>query len=170
MTSAEEFPEETPVPPAILDNPTAPVGAIWAIDKTKVPNLSVAITVRDENLDDVLQVQARFSVGAEPPYDFACPPNPINPADKPTRDVFDLRIETAKLKVGLCTRLEVVVSEKFSGGCMGIPSEGDDAAHANYWIWEMSGMPAMNPAAAQVLLTSCQTVTSAQGTPTSMVQ
>lgn len=170
MTSAEEFPEETPVPPAVLDNPTAPVGAIWAIDKDKVSNLRLGITVRDENLDDVLQVQARLSVGGEPPYDFVCPLGTINPTNMPTRDVFEVPIETQKLKVGLCTRVEVVVSQKFSGGCMGIPSEGDDSAHANYWIWEMSRMPAMNPAAAQVLLTSCQTVTSAQGTPTSMVQ
>jgi hypothetical protein len=171
VTSAEEFPEETPVPPAVLYTPMQPVGGIVTIDQTTQNDLRLAFRVRDENLEDVLEYEARLSVGGAPPYYFICPPGQINPiAGNPVREVVELVIEPQKLKAGACTKVEVIVSKTFAGGCIGAPVEPEDSARATYWIWETSGLTAMDTGAPEELLTSCETMTSAQGTPTSMVQ
>jgi hypothetical protein len=172
VTSAEEFPEETPVPPAVLDTPALPVGSILAVDMNGISDLRLPITVRDENVDDVLELQARLSVVGEPPYEFICPGDAIKANGTPTREEYDLIVLPQKLKKGACTKVEVVVSNHFAGTCttnFAAAVDPNDIAHANYWIWELSGRPSMNPGAAQDLLTSCQTANSLQGTPTSMM-
>jgi hypothetical protein len=172
VTSAEEFPEETPVPPAVLDTPALPVGSIVAFDQTRPGDLRLPITVRDENVEDVLELQARLLVVGEQPYEYFCPGEVIKANSTPTREEYDLIIPPQKLKTGACTKVEVVVSNHFAGTCttnFAAAVEPNDIAHANYWIWEVSGQPAMNAGAAQGLVTSCPTVNTVQGTSTSMM-
>jgi len=163
VTSAEEFPEEPQVAPIVLDTPDLPVGSIVAFDQNSEPDLRLTITVRDDNIDDPMEIQARLSVVGQPPYDFYCSETGIPPNGTTTRQ-YELPLDPSRIKQGACSRVEVVVSSRFAGArtCgtnFGIPANSDDdIARATYWIFEMSGDPASNPSAAQNLINSCQTV------------
>jgi hypothetical protein len=151
----------------VLDTQTLPLGSILTFDQRTDKDLRLDVTVRDENVEDVLEFQARLSVVGQPPYVFICPDDKIATTGQVNR-MFQVVIDPQKLKPGACTKVEVVVSKRFAGNCMqyfGLPDDPDDVAHANYWIWEVSSDPGMFPIAAQQLLTSCQTLSASQGTP-----
>jgi hypothetical protein len=154
VTSAEQFPEETQVPPIVLDTPALPIGSI----------------LRDDNLDDQLEVQAELSVVGQSMSERICPQLPIAATGRANRDQFTLVIDRARIKQGACSKVDVYVSKEFRGSCtedtqaFALPSTKGDLAHALFWIWEMSQDPTANPGAAQGITTTCQTVTHAPTT------
>jgi hypothetical protein len=178
VTSAEQFPEETKVPPVVLYTPDLPVGSIIAYDGSKENDLRLRITVRDANVDDDLVISARLSVVGQQVVDYVCPENTVMRSGHPTRPQFDLVIDRSKIKPGACTLVDVAVSSKFYDACptesdhgvlFGAPFADGDVARTRYWIWEMSGDPASNPSAAQGLVTTCLTMTLAPTTSPTMV-
>jgi hypothetical protein len=180
VTSAEEFPEETQVPPVVLFTPDLPGGSTIAYDESKENGLRLGITVSDANVDDKLVISARLSVVGQQMVDFVCPENTVMLSGQPERPQFDLVIDRSKIKQGACTLVEVAVSSRFLDACptesdraplFGAPFIDGDVARTQYSIWEMSGDPASNPGAAKAILTSCRTVTRAPTTSmTTMVQ
>jgi hypothetical protein len=176
VTSAEEFPEEPVVPPVVIDTPDLPNGAIVAYNMNNDNELRLGITVRDENVTTDLEIQARLSVVGQPTPELICPLMPqIKSTGVPQRETFQLVVLRSQIRPGACTKVEFVVSPKFLRSCLdkpqffGEPDRPDDVGRATYWIWEMSGNPAANPAAAQGIVTSCALLTRAPSTsmPTS---
>jgi hypothetical protein len=173
VTSAEEFPEELQVPPVIVDRPDFPLGSIIRSDQTKENGLRLEINVRDQNIDDVLQVHATLTVVGQRDPDLVCPMRDLETSGQPDRGQYDLVIDRAKIRAGTCSLLDVYVSRKFVGTCTDKPNaftyprDDDDFAHATFYIWEMSGDPVSNPSAATDLVNTCPTITLA-GTSTAM--
>jgi hypothetical protein len=175
VTSAEEFPEELQVPPVVLDTPGLPIGQIVAFNQKNENELRLGLTVRDANIDDVLQVHAKLTVVGQSAADsvYICPPIDIGASTHPDRDQFELLIERAKIRMGACNKLDVYVSREFVGTCtqdteaFALPSTRGDIGHGLFWIWEVSGDPVTNPGAAADIVNSCPTVTRA-GTSTSV--
>lgn len=177
MTSPVEFPEEQPVPPVIQNTPGFPIGSILEFNKNSPDrDLRLPISVKDDNVNDMLEVRAQLSVVGQSPYSYECGPDKIiAPGVEPQRELFELVIDPNKLKDGACTLVEVYVSSEFAYGCDDqrqtflVPSHKNDLASARFWIWETSGLVAGTQTAAQDLVTSCQTVTRAQASSTAMV-
>jgi len=175
VTSAEEFPEETNVPPVVVDTPGFANGSIITFDKNSGNELRLLITVRDENINDDVEIQARLSVLGQPTSQFICP-DKLPPGTQPVREQFPLVVERSKIQPGACTMVEVAVSSRFVRPCsthpeyFGLPGNNEnDVGHATFWIWDMTGNPLSDPAAAQALLGTCQTVTVTRAaTPTAM--
>jgi hypothetical protein len=164
VTSAEEFPEQTNVPPVVVDTPDLATGDILTFDPKNENELRLPITVRDDNLDDDVFIQARLTVLGQPMADFVCVEQPITPSGLPERAQFSLVVDRSMIRAGACTKVELAVSSKFFRGCrdpifFGQPQLENDVGHAKYWIWELSGNPAVNATAAQAIYTSCDTVT-----------
>jgi hypothetical protein len=173
VTSAEEFPEEQQVPPAVLDTPDLPIGTIIAYNQSMENEVRLGINVRDDNVDDVLQVQAKITVVGQTEYDLVCPQVNINSSGTPDREQFELVIQRTQIRTGACNRVDVYVSRDFVGNCSEDrdlatrPRFRGDLAHGLYWVWETSGDPVSNGAAARDLVNSCQTIARTT-TPTSM--
>lgn len=172
MTSEATFPDEPQVPPVVLDTPELSSGDIFRVDQTMdVGGLRLGITVRDENVNDELKVRARLSVLGTA-YKHLCELlPPIFAVGEPKRPQYELDLNPMELQPRACTQLEVWVSSRFAAPCndhdrFDFVFLEDDVAHATYWIWEESGNPTVNPAAAQDILTSCQTVPRAPATMT----
>ncbi|HET6333583.1 MAG TPA: hypothetical protein VFG30_10240 [Polyangiales bacterium] len=169
MTSAEEFPEETQVPPVVVDTPDLPIGSIVAFDLNNENELRLNITVRDDNIDDDLEIQARLSVVGQSMPEYVCD-TPIMKTQEPQRAQSPLIVDRSKIRPGACTKVEIAVSSRFARPCatnpelFGIPLREDDVGRATFWIWEMSGNPAANPTAAQGIVTSCALLTTAPST------
>lgn len=164
VTSAEDFPEEQQVPPVVLDTPDLPIGTIIAYNQGREPDVRLGINVRDDNLDDVLQVQAKITVVGQTDFELVCPMVNINPNNTPDREQFDLVIPRGQIRTGACNRVDVWVSRDFVGNCTEDrdlatrPRFRTDIAHALYWIWEMSADPVSNGSAATNLVNTCQTI------------
>lgn len=165
VTSAEEFPEEVQVPPIVLDTPGLPIGTIIAYDMTNDNELRLSITVRDDNLDDELQVHAQTSVLGVSEIMRICAPVPIMPNQQATREQYDFVIPRSSVRPGVCNKLDVYVSREFVGSCtervggFNLPQNRGDIGQAGFWIWETSGDPASNPSAAQSIFNTCPVVT-----------
>lgn len=165
VTSAEEFPEEAKVPPIVVDTAALPIGSIIAFDQMKENELALLITTSDANLDDELELRARLSVAGQN-YESICGPI-ITPSGEARREQARLAIQGPLVRKGVCSKLEVRVSSKFAIPCektmddggFGVPADPEDLGIGTFWIWEMSGDPAANAAAAQNIVTSCQTLT-----------
>jgi hypothetical protein len=165
VTSAEEFPEETQVPPVILGTPDLPLGAIMQFDHNRENELRLGITVSDDNIDDELEVHAELTVVGQSTTERVCPPK-IGAGSQPKRDQFPLVIPQAQIKIGACNTLQVFVSREFVGTCtedveaFKLPRRSrDDVAQAQFYIWEISADPASHPEAAQAIFTSCPVMT-----------
>ena len=166
VTSEAEFPEEQQVPPVVLDTPALPIGSIIAFDR-KDGEVRLTISVRDDNLEDTLEVQAELTVVGQPnPVRVCAGPNvKINPSTEAVREPFVLLIPGASVRPGACNKVTVFVSREFNGTCtdaeqrgFGVPALGkSDLAKAQFWIWEMSRDPVSNAEAAQDLVNTCQT-------------
>jgi hypothetical protein len=169
VTSAEDFPDEPRVPPVILDTLEMPVGSILAFNRSVPGDLRIGITVRDDNVDDELEVRARLSVLGMA-YDFICPMSKIPPTGEPQREKYEVPFVPSMIRPGECTKVEVFVSSGFAGECapnadgFKLTSIRNDLAVANFWIWETSGQPQTDQRAAQILLQSCETISRAEGT------
>lgn len=176
VTSAEEFPDETQVPPIVLDTPDLPLGSIIAFDQRRDNELRLPITVRDENIDDELQVQVQLSVVGQSMVERICPEAPIPKSGQADRAQFQISIGSARIKPRACSKVEVFVSRRFAGTCtddegFALPSfSRSDLARGRFWIWEMSGDPASEAEAAKGIVTSCQTVTRAPTTSMTPVE
>lgn len=173
VTSEATFPEEVQVPPVVVDTPELWSGAIVEVDQTMdVNELRLGITVRDENVNDDLEVRARLSVLGNG-YKDLCPLPTLFAVGEPQRPQYPLIVNPMELQRGACTQLEVWVSSRFAFPCgdptrFSVEFTEDDVAHATYWIWEVSGSPSTNPAAAQGIVTSCLTVPRAPATMPAM--
>jgi hypothetical protein len=166
VTSAEEFPEEQQVPAVVLDTPALPIGTIFQFDLMRDNELRLGITVRDENIDDELEVQARLSVVGQPDYRYVCA-SLIGPSAQPIREPVNVVVDRSKIREGACNTVDVFVSREFVGTCtqdtgaFDFPRAKGDVAHALYYIWETSGDPSQNANAARELVTTCPTQTRA---------
>jgi hypothetical protein len=170
VTSAEEFPEELQVPPVVLNTTGFPIGSILTFNQMTGTDLRLGITVRDDNIDDILQVQAALSVVGQPIPEYVCPIPTIGTSGQPERDEFSLLIPRANIRAGACNRVDIYVSRDFSGDCtdtrgFGYPRVRGDIATALYWVWETSADPVSNQSAASDIVNTCAVVTPA-GTPT----
>jgi hypothetical protein len=164
VTSAEEFPEESQVPPVVLDTPDLPIGSVVKYDQRNDKEVRLGIDIRDENVDDELKVQVEITVVGQSVPERLCPMNMVGRTTLPERMEFELLIGSAQIKTGLCSKVDVWVSQDFAGDCadtrgFGVPQNRGDLGHAQYLIWELSGDPLQNAKAAQDLISSCPTIT-----------
>ena len=174
MTSSEDFPDEALVPPIVLNEGDLPLGSIVTVDKTQGNELRLGITVRDDNIDDELEVRAKLSTLGEGAYDWICA-GTIAPSLEPKRKAFPVILVPSGLRDRLCTRVDIFVSAEFARDCPPLDDEDrelfdrplhrGDLARAQFWIWEMSGNPLSIPTAAQAIVSSCETRLRAQTTP-----
>lgn len=174
VTSEAEFPEEQQVPPVVLNTPDLPIGSVVDYDlRSQSNDVRLGISVRDDNLEDTLQVQAEITVVGQPTPNRVCPMIDIMPSGNAVREQFGLVIDRAKIRQGACNRVEVFVSREFAGTCtdrngFAVPQLGKgDLATAIFWIWEMSGDPLSNGDGALAITNTCMRVTRA-ATTTSM--
>lgn len=182
VTSAEDFPDEPAVPPVVLNNTDLPLGSIVRVNKNEmneVNELRLGITVRDDNIDDELEVRVKLSVLQEPPYEFGCA-GTISPGLEAERPQYSVILTPSRLRERLCTKVEIAVSSEFARECPPIDDEDrsffdrplrkNDVARAQFWIWEMSGDPLSNPTEAQRLISSCETEIRSQTAPSQTMQ
>lgn len=166
VTSAEEFVEEPSAAPLIVDSPGLPLGSIIAFDRRSDHELRIGISVRDDNIEDVLQVHAEVVVAGDARRERICAPTDIMPSGEALRERLDLMVEGAKIRPRVCNKLEVYVSRKFFGSCTNMPeaftfpAPGESVARAQFLIWEVTDEPNANPSAATAIVTSCLASTS----------
>ena len=168
------------MPPIVLNQGELPLGSIITVNKRELNEVTLPITVRDDNIDDTLEVRAKLSTLTEPSgYEFICA-GMIGPALQPERRPFDVRLTLSGLRDRGCTKVDISVSKQFVGECdladederfvFDRPVDRNDVARAQFWIWETSAEPFSNPMAAQDILASCQTLSRVQvAPPTQMV-
>ena len=167
------------VPPVVLNNTDFPLGTIIAVNRNAMTELRLEINVSDVNVEDPVLVRAQLSVLGDTSPTFACA-EPAIATGQPLRQPVQLQIQTQELKPFMCTKVEVFASSEFVGECPPVsdqdkrgfdfPANRGDLARAQYWIWEMSGDPLTNAAAAQRLIQSCQTEIATQNNPMPVVQ
>lgn len=177
VTSSVEFEEEANVPPVVLDSAEFPLGGVFEFDPRIAQELSLEVRVRDENLDDELEIRARVSVEDNPSRSFLiCQPNRfVFPNGTPTRDSLRLVLNQTQIMPGACSQLEVFVSSRFLRECTDAderffdqPLDREDIAIARYSIWEVSGDPLTNLMSASALLNSCETKAQQPNTTTTV--
>jgi hypothetical protein len=162
-----EFEEEANVPPVLLDSAEFPFGLPIEFDRRVPQDLRVRVRVRDENLDDELEIRARVSLeGSDQSRSFLiCQEDRFRyPNGTPIRDPLDLVLTQTQIMPGVCSQLELFVSSRFLRDCddpderfFDQPLDREDIGSAAYSIWEMSGDPLTNLMSAQALLNSCET-------------
>jgi hypothetical protein len=145
VTDAITFDEEPNLPPIVLSKVGEPeIGSIVWIDKFAMPQWTLGVQVRDENLEQPLEAHWRIRTRDERSPRFHPLPVP-SVAGSPVRDL-DLFIDTAGLQDYECHRLELVVSGSFIEGLTDPdsfafvrPEHLYDLAFASWWIWEGEG-------------------------------
>jgi hypothetical protein len=176
VTNAEDFPEEQQVPPILLDSPALPLGSIIPFDPRNESMVPLRLTVRDDNLDDVLQLQVEVTAIGQQPKRF-CPDIKIPAGDDPVREQVSIAVDRTMIYARACNRVVVFVSRDFANTCtdddsrgFGVPAQKNDLGKAQFWIWDMSGDPTSNGDAALGLTTTCSlaTRTTATTSTTSM--
>ncbi|HKU38652.1 MAG TPA: hypothetical protein VJR89_10910 [Polyangiales bacterium] len=171
MTSPEEFPEEVQVPPVFVDTPTLALGSIVTFKQTDGGDLRLPVTLRDDNVGDLLYVRAQLSVVGQQPYAFFCSDTDVvATTGEPNREPVDVVFASTELKPRACTLVELFASTEFVRKCddkraFTVSVDSDDLATARMWVWEMSGDPSGSGPAAIDLVTSCQTTVTRAQTP-----
>jgi hypothetical protein len=136
-----------------------------------VGQLVVPLKIDDLDLQRTLKLRWRVintlsSTDQDAELDYLCPELPIPPSGSITRADFSLTIPATKFEPNSCNHVEIVVSDKFfpctifkGQNSWDFPTSGrsEDVGRATFMVWEDSGDPVQDSAAAVMVTSTCRT-------------
>jgi hypothetical protein len=168
VTDQIELPPVPQSPPVITLTRYDDPQAVIKFDRDKFNELTVDLSIRDEDVTETLEARWRIVSLVHPPgvpeNQFPCPEPEIVGKGTLTRS-HPLRLQGSSFASGKCSRVDVIVSASFKNckpeDWANTTQQDDDSdvGRLSFWVWayDATTNPLASPEAALALITSCPT-------------